>query len=34
VNALGAAIVALVIGGAIVGVVRQFTKHPERLITD
>jgi predicted DNA repair protein MutK len=34
VNALGAALVGLVIGGAIVAVVRQFTKHPEELIVD
>ena len=34
VNALGAAIVGLVIGGVIVRVVRQFTRHPEELIVD
>ena len=34
VNALGAAIVGLVVGGVIVLVVRQFTRHPEELIVD
>ena len=33
-NALGAAVVGLVIGGVIVAVVRQFTRHPEKLIVD
>lgn len=33
-NALGAAVVGLVVGGAIVLVVRQFTRHPEQLIVD
>jgi len=33
-NALGAAIVGLVIGGIIVAVVRQLTTHPEKLIVD
>ena len=33
-NALGAAIVGLVVGGAIVMVVRQLTRHPEKLIVD
>ena len=34
VNALGAAMVGLVIGGVIVAIVRRLTKHPERLIVD
>lgn len=34
INALGAAVVGLVIGGVIVAVVRQFTRHPEKLIVD
>ena len=34
VTALGSAVVGLVIGGAIVAVVRMLTKHPEKLITD
>jgi predicted DNA repair protein MutK len=34
VGALGSAVVGLVIGGAIVAVVRMLTKHPEKLITD
>ena len=34
VNALGAAIVGLAIGGVIVAIVRQFTRHPEELIVD
>jgi len=34
VNALGAAIVGLAIGGVIVAIVRQFTRHPEGLIVD
>jgi hypothetical protein len=33
-NAIGASILGLVIGGIIVVVVRQFTKHPEELIVD
>ena len=33
-NALGAAIVGLIVGGAIVLAVRQFTRHPEELIVD
>ena len=33
-NALGAAVVGLVVGGAIVLVVRQMTRHPEKLIVD
>jgi len=33
-NALGAAVVGLVIGGVITAIVRQFTKHPEELIVD
>ncbi len=33
-NALGAAIVGIVVGGIIVLIVRQFTRHPEELITD
>jgi predicted DNA repair protein MutK len=32
--ALGAAVAGLVVGGVIVAVVRQFTKHPEELIVD
>jgi uncharacterized protein len=34
VNAIGGAIVGLVIGGIIVAIVRQLTKHPEKLIVD
>jgi predicted DNA repair protein MutK len=34
VGALASAVVGLVIGGAVVAVVRALTKHPERLITD
>ena len=34
VYALGSALVGLVIGGVIVAIVRQFTKHPEELIVD
>ena len=34
VNALGGAVVGLIIGGIIVAVVRQFTKHPEELVVD
>jgi predicted DNA repair protein MutK len=34
IGAVGAAVVGLIIGGAIVAVVRMLTKHPERLITD
>ena len=34
INALGGAIVGLVIGGVIVVIVRRFTKHPEELIVD
>jgi hypothetical protein len=34
VNALGASIVGLVIGGLIVVIVRQFTSHPEELVVD
>ena len=33
-NALGAAVVGLIVGGLIVVVIRQFTKHPEELIVD
>jgi predicted DNA repair protein MutK len=33
-NALGAAAVGIVVGGAIVAVVRRFTEHPERLVVD
>jgi len=33
-NALGAACAGLVIGGIIVAIVRQFTKHPEQLVVD
>ena len=33
-NALGAAVVGFVVGGLIVLVVRQLTRHPEKLITD
>ncbi|MFP5329809.1 MAG: DUF808 domain-containing protein [Alphaproteobacteria bacterium] len=33
-NALGAAMVGLVIGGILVAVVRQLTRHPEKLIVD
>ncbi|MCH8616715.1 DUF808 domain-containing protein [Sphingomonas sp. SM33] len=34
VNAVGGAIVGLVVGGVIVAIVRQVTKHPEKLIVD
>ncbi len=34
IGALGAAVVGLVIGGAIVAVIRMVTAHPEKLITD
>jgi len=34
VNAIGGAIVGLVVGGVIVAIVRQLTKHPEKLIVD
>jgi predicted DNA repair protein MutK len=34
VGAIGSAIVGLFIGGAIVPVIRLFTRHPEKLITD
>jgi predicted DNA repair protein MutK len=34
VNALGAAIVGIVIGGVIAAVVRRFARHPEKLIVD
>jgi predicted DNA repair protein MutK len=34
VGAIGSAIVGLVVGGAIVLVIRLVTKHPEKLITD
>jgi predicted DNA repair protein MutK len=34
INALGGALAGLVIGGVIVVIVRQFTKHPEELIVD
>jgi predicted DNA repair protein MutK len=34
VSALGGAVPALIVGGIIVAVVRQFTKHPEELIVD
>ena len=33
-NAIGASILGLLIGGIIVVIVRQFTKHPEELIVD
>jgi predicted DNA repair protein MutK len=33
-NAIGASILGLLIGGIIVVIVRQFTKHPEELIID
>jgi uncharacterized protein len=33
-NALGAAIVGLIVGGLIVAIVRKFTRHPEDLIVD
>ena len=33
-NAIGASIVGLVVGGVIVAIVRQFTKHPEKLVVD
>ena len=33
-NAIAAALVGLVIGGVIVIIVRQFTKHPEKLVVD
>jgi predicted DNA repair protein MutK len=34
VGAIGAAIVGFFVGGVIVMVVRQFSAHPEKLITD
>ena len=34
VYAIGASIVGLIVGGFIVAVVRQFTKHPEELVVD
>jgi uncharacterized protein len=34
VNALGGALVGLVIGGIIAAIVRQFTRHPEELVVD
>jgi predicted DNA repair protein MutK len=34
VGAIGSAIVGLIIGGAIVAVVRTLIRHPEKLITD
>ena len=34
VNAIGAAIVGIIVGGLIVPIVRQFTRHPEELIVD
>jgi predicted DNA repair protein MutK len=34
VMALGGAVAGLIVGGIIVLVVRQFTKHPEELIVD
>jgi predicted DNA repair protein MutK len=34
VGAVGSAIVGLIVGGAIVLVIRLLTKHPEKLITD
>jgi len=34
VGAIGAAIVAIVVGGAIAAVVRRFVRHPEQLIVD
>jgi len=33
-SAIAAAIIGILIGGIIVVVVRQFTKHPEELIVD
>ena len=33
-NAISASILGLIIGGIVVVVVRQFTKHPEELIVD
>jgi len=33
-SAIAAAIVGILIGGIIVVIVRQFTKHPEELIVD
>jgi predicted DNA repair protein MutK len=33
-NAIAASILGMLIGGIIVIVVRQFTKHPEELIVD
>jgi predicted DNA repair protein MutK len=33
-NAIAASILGMVIGGVIVVIVRQFTKHPEELIID
>jgi predicted DNA repair protein MutK len=33
-NAIAASILGLLIGGIIVVIVRQFTKHPEELIVD
>ena len=34
VNALGGAVVGLVIGGIIAAIVRQFTAHPEELVVE
>jgi predicted DNA repair protein MutK len=34
VNAVGAAVVGIVIGGLIALIVRQFTRHPEKLVVD
>jgi hypothetical protein len=34
VNALAGALAGVVVGGAIVAVVRRLTKHPEELIVD
>jgi hypothetical protein len=32
--ALGGAVAGLIVGGIIVVIVRQFTKHPEELVVD
>jgi predicted DNA repair protein MutK len=34
VHALGGAVAGLIVGGIIVAIVRQFTKHPEDLVVD
>jgi predicted DNA repair protein MutK len=33
-NAIAASVLGMVIGGVVVIIVRQFTKHPEDLIVD